>query len=164
MGPNAQTQRANGKISVFISSKPKVPAEARILIVSDDDCLTERVNIVLKEAGFISECAESITSGCEAAKSGRFQVIISAPTLGDGSWRRLVDIARHYDLGFVVVLLASTFDLKEWDEALEDGAFDVLDVLHELPKVAEATKRALWAAYLNGAGPAPGVANPPKAA
>jgi hypothetical protein len=76
----------------------------------------------------------------------------------------LVDIARHYDLGFVVVLLASTFDLKEWDEALEDGAFDVLDVLHELPKVAEATKRALWAAYLNGAGPAPGVANPPKAA
>jgi len=164
MGPNAQTQGANSKISAFTTSKPKVPDGARILIVSDDHSLTEQVNIVLKEAGFISQCAESITAGCEAAKSGRFQVVISAPTLGDGSWRRLVDIARHYDLGFVVVLLASTFDLKEWDEALEDGAFDVLDVLHELPKVAETTKRALWAAYLNGAGPAHRVASPPKAA
>jgi len=121
MGPNAQTQRANGKISVFISSKPKVPAEARILIVSDDDCLTERVNIVLKEAGFISECAESITSGCEAAKSGRFQVIISAPTLGDGSWRRLVDIARHYDLGFVVVLLASSLTSRNGTKRWKTG-------------------------------------------
>jgi DNA-binding NtrC family response regulator len=164
MGPNPQSREANSKINPNFSLKVRVPDEIRILIVSDDDSITEQLKIALREAGFISECAKGITAGCEAARSGRFQVVISTPELGDGSWRRLVDIARHYDLGFVVVLVASTFDLNQWTEALEDGAFDVLDALHELSKAAEVTESALWAAYLKGAGPAPKVANPPKAA
>ena len=122
------------------------------------------MNILLREAGFLWERARSITAGCESARSGQFQVVISAPVLGDGSWRRLVDIANYYNLGFVVFLVASPFDFNQSAEAQEDGAFDVLDVLHELPKVAEVTKRALWAAYLKGAGPSPDVASSPKAA
>jgi len=164
MGPNIQTQKATSKISPSIGLKVRVPDEARILIVCDDDSLTERLNIVLRGAGFISECTKSITAGCKSAKSGRFQVVISTPMLGDGSWRRLVDIASHYDLGFVVVLVASTFDCNQWAEALEGGAFDVLDALHELPKAAEFAKRALWAASLKGAGPRPEAAISPKTA
>lgn len=164
MGPNTQTEGANNKISPSTSLKLNIPDKARILIVSDDDIITERLTIVLREAGFISEPANTITAGCESARSGRFQVVISAPLLGDGSWRRLVDIANYYNLGFVVFLVASPFDFNQSADALEDGAFDVLDVLHELPKVAEVTKRALWAAYLKGVRPSPDVASPPKAA
>jgi len=51
--------------------------------------------------------------------------------------------------------LARTFDLSQWAEALEDGAFDVLDVVHGLPKAAQTVKGALWAAYLKGTGPCP---------
>ena len=105
-----------------------------------------------------------MTAGCEAAKSGRFQVIVSTPLLRDGSWKRLTDIANHYDLGFEVVLWARNFDLAEWVEALKDGAFDVLDAMCEPPKALEATRRALWAAYLKGAGPNPRVTSPQKAA
>jgi DNA-binding NtrC family response regulator len=125
---------------------------AQILILCADDWITEQLVTVFRHAGFISQTAKSITAGCAYAKSGRFQVVISTPVLGDGSWRRLVDIANHYDLGFVVVLVASSFDFNQWAEALEDGAFDVLDALHELPRSAEVAKRALWAAYLKGAG------------
>jgi DNA-binding NtrC family response regulator len=164
MGLSTQTQSANSKIGPSTSLMLKLPDKARVLIISDDDSITRRLKHILLEAGFVSECAKSITAGCKSARSGRFQVVISTPMLADGSWRRLIDIASHYDLGFVVVLVASTFDLNQWAEALEEGAFDVLDVLHELPKAAEATKRALWAAYLKGAGPSPKVANPPKAA
>ena len=82
--------------------------------------------------------------------------------LSDGSRRRLVDIASHYNLGYVVLLVSSSFDCNQSAEAQENGAFDVLDLLHELPKVAEVTKRALWAAYLKGAGPSPDVAGSPK--
>src|SRR6266446_135214 len=116
------------------------------------------------EAGFVSECARSITEGCEAAKSGRFQVVVSTPRMWDGTWRRLIDIANHYDLRFEVVLWARSFDLLEWTEALKDGAFDVLDAMCEQPKAVESTKRALWAAYLKGAGPDPRAANPQRAA
>jgi len=164
MGPNTYTQRATSQINPSTSLKLKIPEKARILIVCDDDLITERLNIVLWEAGFISERAKSITEGCASARSGQFQVVISAPLLNDGSWRRLVDLASHYNLGFVVLLLASSFDFKQSTEAQESGAFDVLDVLHDMPKVAEVTKRALWVAYLKGAGPSPDVVCAPKAA
>ena len=164
VGPSPQTWGANIKINQLTSLKLKTPEKARILIVSDDDLFAERLNIALWEAGFISDRARSITAGCESARSGQFQVVISAPLLTDGSWRRLVDVANYYNLGFVVLLVATPFDFNQSAEAQENGAFDVLDALHDLPKVAEVTRRALWAAYLKGAGPSPDVASPPKAA
>ena len=86
-------------------------------------------------------------------------MVVATPLLSDGSWRRLIDVANHYNPDFVVILLARTFDLREWAEALKDGAFDVLDALHELPRAVEVAKRALWAAYLKGAGPDPEAAS-----
>jgi DNA-binding NtrC family response regulator len=70
------------------------------------------------------------------------------PVISDGSWKRLVEVANAYGLGFEVILLARTFDLNQWAEALQVGAFDVLDVLCDLPKAAETAKRALGMDYL----------------
>jgi DNA-binding NtrC family response regulator len=126
---------------------------ARILIVCDDDSDGRRLGTLLLEAGFALEWAKSITTGCEAAKSGQYQVVVSIPQLRDGSWRRLTDIAHHYDFPFEVVVWARNFDLREWAEALDNGAFDVIDAVYDQPKVIEAAKCALWAAYLKGALP-----------
>ena len=73
-----------------------IPDGARILIVCDDDSDRKRLRTLLLEAGFVLDCAKSITTGCEAAKTGQFQVVVSTPQLRDGSWRRLADIARSY--------------------------------------------------------------------
>jgi DNA-binding NtrC family response regulator len=153
-----------GESKTRSGSTLKVPDGARILIVCEDDSEMERLKTILQKAGIVSECTRSITAGCEAAKSGRFQLVVSTPLLRDGSWRRLTDIANHYDLGFEVVLWARTFDFTEWVEALKEGAFDVLDALCELPRAVEAIKIALWAAYLKGAGPNPRATGPQKAA
>ena len=158
------TRETTGESKTRSGQALKVPDGARILIVCEDDYDTERLKTILQEAGFVLQCARSITAGCEAARSGRFQVVVSTPLLRDGSWRRLTDIAVHYDLGFEVVLWARNFDLAEWVEALKEGAFDVLDALRELPRAAEAVKTALWAAYLKGAGPDPRATSPQKAA
>ncbi len=164
MSPITQTRESTGESKTHSGLTLRVPEGARILIICDDNSDTERLKTILREAGFVSECAKSLTAGCEAAKSGQFQVIVSTPLLRDGSWKRLTDIANHYDLGFEVVLWARNFDLAEWVEALKDGAFDVLDAMCEPPKAVEAAKRALWAAYLKGAGPNPKVTSPQKAA
>src|ERR1700730_13079009 len=140
---------------IHSGSPLKIPDGARILIVCDDNYDTERLRTILQEEGFISEWAKSITAGCEAAKSGLFQVVVSTPSLKDGSWKRLTDIANHYDLGFEIILWARNFDLRDWAVALEEGAFDVLDAMCEQPKAVAVTKGALWAAYLKGAGPKP---------
>jgi DNA-binding NtrC family response regulator len=152
MNLQKQIGEARPKITFSPGLKQNGSREIRILIVSEDDSLAERLAMALPESGFIWERARSITAGCACAKSGRFQVIVTTPLLADGSWRRLVDLAGHYNSGFVVILVATTFDIQEWTEALEYGAFDVLDALHELPKVAESAERAAWAAYLKGAG------------
>jgi DNA-binding NtrC family response regulator len=132
-----------------------VPVGARILVVCDNETDRKRLKILLLDAGFDSDCANSITAGCEAAKSGQFQVVVSTPQLSDGSWRRLADVASHFDLHYEVVLWAHNFDLHEWSEALNHGAFDVVDAVFDRPRIAEVIKCALWAAYLRGARPNP---------
>ena len=119
-----------------------------ILIISDSDSDTERLKTTFREAGLTLESTNSMTAGCAMAKSGRFQVIFSTPFLADGSWMRLIEVASQRNLGFEVVLLARTFTFNEWAEALQVGAFDVLDVLCDLPKAAEAARRASGSFFL----------------
>jgi DNA-binding NtrC family response regulator len=128
----------------------RTPDTAHILIVSDNDSDIRELKIVFEKAGLASESARSITEGCESAISRRFQVIFSTPVMADGSWRRLIDVANHYSLSLEVILLARSFDFNQWGEALQVGAFDVLDVLCDLPTAAEAARRALGVDYLKG--------------
>jgi DNA-binding NtrC family response regulator len=114
----------------------------RVLIISDDDSETERLKTAFREAGSAADSTNSMVAACEWAKSGRFQAIFSATASG----RRIVEapgeVAGQHNLGFEVVLLARTFTFDEWAEALQIGAFHVLDVLCDLPKAAEAARRA----------------------
>ena len=151
MNLETQAGKVNDKTTLPPGLQQNGPRELRILIVSENDAIAERLARALSEVDFTWERAGSITAGCESARTGRFQVIVTTPLMADGSWRRLVDLAAHYPSGFVVILLATTFDIQEWTEALEYGAFDVLDALHELPRVAESVESAAWAAYLKGA-------------
>src|SRR2546421_2747469 len=96
----ARTREMTGESKTRSSLTLKVPDGARILIVCDDDSDTERLKSILQKAGIVSECAKSITAGCEAAKSRRFQGGVSTPPLSDGSWRRRTAISNHYDLCF----------------------------------------------------------------
>jgi DNA-binding NtrC family response regulator len=159
-----QIGNANDKTPFLPGLKANGLREVRTLLVSENDSLAERLALALSEADFGWERARSITAGCESARSGRFQVIVTTPLLGDGSWRRLVDLAGHDNSGFVVILVATTFDIQEWTEALEFGAFDVLDALHELPRLAESVTSAAWAAYLKGAVQRTEVIGPPRVA
>jgi DNA-binding NtrC family response regulator len=120
-----------------------------ILIVSDNAHERRMLEVAFRNAGFISQAVDNIEAACQLAKSGHFQVVFSAPKLADGSWMRLIDFSNRRGLGFEVVLVARTFNLNQWAEALERGAFDVLDVLYDLPKADVVAKRALEAAYAN---------------
>lgn len=165
MGSGTHTRFSTDAASLSAMRELNLPEAARILIVSDDGAMRDRLKKAFQETGFVAKFAKTIAAGCKSARSGRFPVVITAPVLADGSWRRLVDIADQYQLGFAVVLVASNFDFTQWGKALEDGAFDVLDSLHELPKAAEVAKRAWRAANLKGAEhPHPEGVLPPQAA
>jgi len=148
-----RTRETTEKTKPRVGLTSGVVDDTRILIVCDDDPITECLKTVFREAGFSWKTAKNMTEGCESAKSGRFQLVVCPPLLSDGSWRRLIEVADHYDLSFEVVLLARNFDLNEWAQALKDGAFDVLDVISELPKAAEVATGAFRAALLKRSQP-----------
>ena len=141
-----------------------IPEGAKILIVTEDGSDAEQIRALLRKGGLDAECATDITTGGETVTSGRFQAVISSPRFKDGSWRQLIAIANRYNLHFEVLLWAQNFDLQEWTEALRDGAFDVLDAIRERARAVEATKCALWSAYLKGGGPNARAVRPYKVA
>ena len=126
-----------------------------ILIVWENECDTERLKTTFREAGLTSESTSSLTTGCDAAKSGRFHVVFSTSFAAEGSWKRLIEVPNDCSLGFEIILLVRTFDLNQWAEALQVGAFDVLDVLCDLPRAGATAKRALGTAYLKRFRPRP---------
>lgn len=130
-------------------------ANAHILIVSDNNVISEILELILSNAGISSERVRNIANGCELARSGRFQVVVTTSDLVDGTWEVLAELAGRYRPGFVVIVVANAFDARKWADALDFGVFDILDASHELWKVGEIVTRALWAAYLEGAGPQP---------
>src|SRR6266705_6859566 len=126
----------------------KSPDMPRVLIVSENESDSERLKNAFREAGLASESVGTLTAGCESAKSDQFKVVLSSSVFADGSWKGLLDVADHFHLSFEVILLTRNFDLGQCAEAIQEGAFDVLDILYDLPKAAEAAKRAWGAAYL----------------
>jgi DNA-binding NtrC family response regulator len=126
----------------------RTPDTARILIVCETNSDTRRLETLLLEAGLDSETVDNMAAGCESARSGRFGVIFTTPFAGDGSWKRLIGLANQHSLIFEIVLLARTFDLDQWAEAMQIGAFDVLDLVFELSRAAEVAQHAFGAAYL----------------
>jgi DNA-binding NtrC family response regulator len=155
MSLNSQSYGATVQIEPGYGLVPGISNDAQILIICDQNSLTERLKVMFRQIGLNSETATCVTDGCNLAKSGRFQVIVTVPVLHDGSWRRLIDMAKHYDLAHEVVLLADDFDLRQWGDALNEGAFDVINILYELPNAPNVVVAAFWAVYLKGGGQLP---------
>jgi len=148
MGLLMQIPNRTYEIQPFADLNPVARDLARVLIVCETDSDTGRLKTLLREAGLDSESVDNMTAGCESAISGRFGVIFSTPITGDGSWKRLIEVANQYSLSFEIVLLARTFELDQWAEAMQIGAFDVLDLVFDLPRAAEVAQHAFGAAYL----------------
>lgn len=128
--------------------------ETQVLVVADE-LLAHTILLTLENSGLSADWVTTMEEGYALAASGRFPVILSQPRLPDGSWRRLIDLANRESSKLVVILVARKFDTRDWLQALQDGAFDVIDAVYGLDKVKEAVHRAMWVEYLTGAGPAP---------
>ena len=110
-GQSAETTRKTTNPNIWL--KAVKPAEPRILIVSEDNAISRELELTLLHGGFISERIKGMSAACDCAKSGRFQVVVTAPLLHDGSWKRLTYIDRHYRPGFVIIVVAANFDMNE---------------------------------------------------
>ena len=65
-----QTQNMTHEIQLRASLTPRTLDPARVLIVSDNDSETGRLETAFRDAGLTSESANSMTAACALAKSG----------------------------------------------------------------------------------------------
>lgn len=79
-----QTHKITEETKPLAALTRRGPDPTRILIEYEIDPDTERLTTVFGKAGWTSESANSITAACELAKSGRFQLVFSAPYLSEG--------------------------------------------------------------------------------
>ena len=129
----------------------------RVLILSGDQALTRSLISALDKTGLCAEHKTTLAAGCALVASGQFQVVLTETALVDGSWRRLLDLEsrKQPEFAFAIVLVTRTFDPDQCFYAMQDGAFDVIDAVRDLPNVGVVVRRALLAEYLMGAGPSP---------
>lgn len=89
------------------------------LVICDDNSALERLKVAVRN--LVSHHSNAGKADCESIMPRGFPAIILTPALADGSWARLVELARHYeDVGFSVVLVASNTEVNRWVETLDD--------------------------------------------
>jgi DNA-binding NtrC family response regulator len=142
-----------------VSFPGEQPRRPQILIVGDKGRVSEDAEAALSRAGLPATRVASTRAGCALACTGQFPVVVATQSLFVGAWKRLIEMASRSRPGFEVIVVATECDRKQKTAALQEGAFAFLDASAELPRLAEVTKCALWAAYLEGAGPRPQTGN-----
>lgn len=130
---------------------------SQILIVGDKSRVSEDTEAALLRAGVRTRRVASTRAGCALAGTGQFQVVIVTESLFDGAWKRLIEMAGRSRPGFEVIVVANEHDTNQRRAALQEGVFEFLDASSELPRLGEVVRSALWAAYLEGAGPRPNI-------
>ncbi len=135
-------------------TNPRRPQETypvqkrRVLIAHDDHSIARKLGYIFRTAHLNSERVKTVRAACESLQSGRFQVVFAAPALCDGAWHQISDFAKGCKLAPPIVVVARAFDLQDWGESLKRGAFDVLDILNEIPKAAEMARQAFSSTVL----------------
>lgn len=154
-GESGRPRELPRRMMQTVPGRPRIRREPHVLLVSGDEALADILISILDESGFAVEHATSIADGCALAESGHFYVVLTEPSLSDGSWRCLADLATRNHAKFVLVLIAKRGDLPPRFYAKQDGVFDVIDASNDLSRAGDVVAQALWVEYLNGSGPVP---------
>jgi DNA-binding NtrC family response regulator len=128
-------------------SKTESPFKGRVLIACEDGRVADELVKILKTTNLRSERARDFTSACKSLKTGKFQVVFATPGVPGGSWEKLVDFAHGNGQAPSFVIVARSFDLRDWANCLKNGAFEVLDSISEIARAGEVAMQAFSAAF-----------------
>lgn len=111
----------------------------------DDDVVAVPLRANLASSHLLSERVTNIQAAWERVRVENFRIVFVAAVLPDGPWHLLYDSAASQGLDLSFIVMARSFDIDDWAGAFRHGAFDVLDILSEIPKAAEIASEALLA-------------------
>ncbi len=114
----------------------------RVLIIEDDELLSDGLRIGLKLAGFSTETVATLADARHALEAGIFEALVLDLMLPDGSGLDLLDEIRRRGLTLPVLILTARDQTTDKIRGLDCGADDYLGKPFELDELA-ARLRAL---------------------
>ncbi|HIJ85795.1 MAG: sigma-54-dependent sensor transcriptional response regulator, PAS [Magnetococcales bacterium] len=118
-------------------------APENILCVDDDPGILSLFSLVLREAGYAVEKAESMTIASELLSRSSFDLVVSDIMLGDATGLDLVRRIRQTDGTAYVILVTGHPTLETAQEALQQGVFDYIPKPVSPGTLRERVRRAL---------------------
>jgi EAL domain-containing protein (putative c-di-GMP-specific phosphodiesterase class I)/CheY-like chemotaxis protein len=116
---------------------------AQVLVVDDDPALARTTERVLSRAGHKVTVAFGANEAIEAARSTRFDVIVSDVAMPDVDGKALLRAIRAADLDVPFVFVTGQPDLQDAIEAVEYGAFRYLIKPVPSAELTEVVNRAI---------------------
>ncbi|MBF0414511.1 MAG: sigma 54-interacting transcriptional regulator [Magnetococcales bacterium] len=98
----------------------------KILCVDDDPSVLYLFSVLLTEAGYIVEKAESMAQAIELISQNAFDLVVSDIMLGDANGLDLVKRIRQTDSLTYVILVTGNPSLETAQDALHQGVFDYI--------------------------------------
>ncbi|MBF0422453.1 MAG: sigma-54-dependent Fis family transcriptional regulator [Magnetococcales bacterium] len=115
----------------------------RILCVDDDPSVLYLFEVVLTEAGYIVDKAESIAMATQLLAGQSFDLVVSDIMLGDATGLELVKRVRRTDGTTYVILVTGNPTLETAQEALHQGVFDYISKPVSPKTLLERVRQAL---------------------
>ncbi|MEO5327845.1 MAG: sigma 54-interacting transcriptional regulator [Magnetococcus sp. THC-1_WYH] len=115
----------------------------KILCVDDDLGILHLFSVVLTEAGYEVEQAESLTMASDLLSKRKFDLVVSDIMLGDANGLDLVRSIRQIDTATYVILVTGNPTVETAQEALHQGVFDYIPKPCSPATLRERVRRAL---------------------
>jgi len=97
-----------------------------ILLVEDDELLSDQISMLLKKERYICDVAFSVSEAMELYDDNSYQLILMDWNLPDGSGIEILKEIRSFEDSIAVIMLSGRESVDERVEALDAGADDYL--------------------------------------
>ena len=97
-----------------------------ILLVEDDEFLSDQINLLLKKERYICDVASTISEARTLYDANKYQLILMDWNLPDGSGIEMLEQIRFYKDNISLIMLSGRESIQERVQALDAGADDYL--------------------------------------
>jgi len=115
----------------------------RILAVSPQDNDLAVLSRILSHSAWTYVTASTVAEAARHLTSSHFHVVLAERRLGDGDWKRILELTSRMTEPAQLIVLSRDGDERLWAEVLNLGAWDVL-IKPFHPKEVFRTIHAAW--------------------
>ncbi|MGK0236794.1 MAG: nitrogen regulation protein NR(I) [Candidatus Pelagisphaera sp.] len=116
---------------------------SRVLIIDDDQSITDALGVILPDEGFEPEFASNGRDGLEQAKNEAIETVITDLRMPGLGGMELIQTLRHLRPKLPIIMITAHGSAETAIKAMQKGAFEYLLKPYEIPELLAVMNRAV---------------------